>query len=57
MTVEGMGQDYSGEAVNPKYLSLFEVMLGYGRRHGGRLQTESADLRDLQRGIPPGAIT
>ena len=58
MTVEGTGDDYSGAAVNPKYLSLFEIMLGYGRRYNraaGRFQVESA--LDFKRSIPPEVIT
>ena len=52
MTVEGTGDDYTGMAVNPKYLSLFEIVLGYGRRYrgAGRVQIESA--LDSQRSIP-----
>jgi hypothetical protein len=33
MVVEDQGGDYSGEAVNPRFLSLFENALGYGRRY------------------------
>ena len=33
MIVEGQGGDYAGEAVNPRFLSLFETALGYGRRY------------------------
>ena len=33
MVVEDQGADYSGEAVNPRFLSLFEIALGYGRRY------------------------
>ena len=36
MIVEDQGGDYSGEAVNPRFLSLFENALGYGRRHQAR---------------------
>lgn len=56
--MEGTGDDYSGEAVNPKYLSLLEIMLGYGRRYNraaGRFQVESA--LDFKRSIPPELIT
>ena len=41
MMVEGTERDYCGEAINPKHLSLFEVMLGYGRRY-----CEAARLRN-----------
>ena len=36
MIVEGQGGDYAGEAVNPRFLSLFENALGYGRRYQAR---------------------
>ena len=39
MIVEGQGSDYAGEAVNPRFLSLFEIALGYGRRYQARAAT------------------
>ena len=48
MTVEGTGADYSGEAVNPRYLSLFEIALGYGKRYRGATRLRIPSSLDLR---------
>jgi MFS family permease len=48
------GKSYHGESVNPKYLSLFERMLGYGKLYdpaaasvGGKYHTEAAQVAGM----------
>ncbi len=38
LVLEGQGQDYHGEAVNPKHLSTLEQLLGYGRAYAANAQ-------------------
>jgi hypothetical protein len=46
--LEGRVSDYHGEAVNPKFLSVFETILGYGRRYGPA-DSEESGMSELQK--------
>lgn len=43
--VSGQAQHYHGEAVNPKYLSLFERWRGYGKAYNPVADKEQAELQ------------
>ena len=46
--VHGNAEEYVGEAVNPKFLSRFEIaFLDVGKRYRRRQQQESASLRGI----------
>ena len=54
--IEGRPQDYHGEAVNPKNLSLWERMLGRGKHYDpAKHAQEQADMAALAEGKDPYA--
>jgi hypothetical protein len=43
----GQGNNYHGEAVNPKYLSLYERWVGYGKQYDPVADAEQRKLQDV----------
>ena len=43
--VEGRAADYHGEAVNPKFLSMAEIALGYAKRYQKKTGAGAAPRR------------
>lgn len=43
----GQAHNYHGEAVNPKYLSLYERMVGYGKLYDPVADAEQRKLQDV----------
>jgi hypothetical protein len=53
--LEGMHDEYDGEAVNPRYLSLLERWMGYGKAYAAR--AASSEGSGSPRGTPTKAAT